>query len=75
MSQQHTNSDDGRRFKRLIAAPFTPLHADGSLHLEMIDRQAQLLADQNVGSIDILLSLRYAIFSDLSSANGRKGAA
>ena len=32
----------------LIAAPFTAMNADGSLNLTMIERQAKLLADNNV---------------------------
>ncbi len=32
----------------LIAAPHTPMHSDGSLHLDMIEKQAALLAAQGV---------------------------
>jgi N-acetylneuraminate lyase len=32
----------------LIAAPFTPMHADGSLNLAMIERQSKLLAENEV---------------------------
>ncbi len=38
-------------FTGLIAAPFTPFHADGTLNLEMIEQQAaQLLEDQVTGA-------------------------
>jgi N-acetylneuraminate lyase len=36
------------RLNGLIAAPFTALHADGSLNLSMIERQARALADNGV---------------------------
>ena len=32
----------------LIAAPFTALNADGSLNLDMIERQANLLVENKV---------------------------
>jgi N-acetylneuraminate lyase len=32
----------------LIAAPYTPMHSDGSLHLEVIERQAAALWDNRV---------------------------
>jgi dihydrodipicolinate synthase/N-acetylneuraminate lyase len=51
MDWQHNNPGGGEGSYRLIAAPFTPLHADGSLHLEMIDRQAQLLVDHGVRGV------------------------
>lgn len=39
---------DDRAFRGLIAAPFTALHPDGSLHLGAIEAQAQLLVRDNV---------------------------
>jgi len=39
------------RFRGLVAAPFTPFHADGAVHVEQIDRQAErLVADGVVGA-------------------------
>lgn len=35
-------------FQGLIAAPFTPMHADGSLHLELIPRYHQFLKSNGV---------------------------
>ncbi|HUG70380.1 MAG TPA: dihydrodipicolinate synthase family protein [Pirellulaceae bacterium] len=39
-----------RRF-RLIAPPTTPFHADGSLNLEAVEQQAQLLVDTSVDGV------------------------
>lgn len=36
---------------RLIAPPTTPFHADGSLNLEVVERQAQLLVDTSVDGV------------------------
>src|SRR5947199_236297 len=38
------------RLTGLTAAPFTALHADGSIHLEMIQRQARALVEGGVGA-------------------------
>ncbi|MHC4743078.1 MAG: dihydrodipicolinate synthase family protein, partial [Planctomycetota bacterium] len=37
----------------LIAAPHTAMHADGSLNLDMIDKQARCLADNGVEAVFI----------------------
>lgn len=36
---------------RLIAPPTTPFHADGSLNLEVVERQAQFLVDTSVDGV------------------------
>lgn len=38
------------RFRGLVAAPFTPFHADGSLNLDVIPAYARFLADNGVGA-------------------------
>lgn len=38
---------------RLIAPPTTPFHADGSLNLDVVERQAQLLIDTSVDGVFI----------------------
>ena len=37
------------RFRGLVAAPFTPFHADGTIHEEVIDRQIERLIADGVG--------------------------
>ncbi len=37
-----------RGFQGLIAAPFTPMHGDGSINLQVIEQQAQALLDHGV---------------------------
>ena len=36
------------RFQGLVAAPFTPFHADGTIHEEAIDRQIERLIAQQL---------------------------
>ena len=38
------------RFRGLVAAPFTPFHADGSLNLDVIPAYARFLRDNGVGA-------------------------
>ncbi len=35
----------------LIAAPFTAMHEDGSIHLDMIEKQAKVLIANGVNGI------------------------
>ena len=39
------------RLKGMIAATFTPMHEDGSLHLEMIERYADYIAAIGVSGV------------------------
>ena len=39
------------RLKGLIAAVFTPMHEDGNLHLEMIDRYADYIAASGIPGV------------------------
>lgn len=42
-----------QRFETLIAAPFTPMHPDGSLHLDVIERYAEQLIRDGVRGVFI----------------------
>lgn len=39
------------RLKGMIAATFTPMHEDGSLHLEMIERYADYIAAIGISGV------------------------
>src|SRR5262245_54074002 len=44
---------DSQRLHGLVAATHTPFHADGSLNLAIVERQAELMAKWQVGAVFI----------------------
>ena len=58
MEQSDNRMERVRGFLGLIAAPFTPMHGDGSINLQVIEQQAQSLLDHGVCAVPSSVGLQ-----------------